>query len=173
MSRIQENMELKQRQERIYLEFKDKVTRYIRGKISNTHDAEDIASDVFVKVFKGLAGFDESRASLSTWIYTITRNAVTDYFRTAKCFCEIPETACAKENIEERFLNEEMLSRLADALLKLTGQERDIIILHYHSGRTLKDIAKMMHISYSYARLIHTGALARLRGLLELKGLEK
>lgn len=168
MNKIQENAELKQRQERIYIAFKDKVSRYVRGKISNMHDAEDIVSDVFVKVFNGLAGFDESRASLSTWIYTITRNAVIDYFRTAKCFCEIPEAVCAKEDIEERFLNEEMLSRLADALSKLTEPERDIIILHYHCDRTLKDIAGRMHISYSYARLIHAGALKRLRSLLNI-----
>ena len=40
--------------EQIYVKFKDKVARYINGKIPNEHDAEDLTSDVFVKVFKGL-----------------------------------------------------------------------------------------------------------------------
>ena len=64
--------------EQIYAKFKDKVARYIYGKIPNEHDAEDLTSDVFVKVFKGLSGFDETKASLSTWIYRITQNAVID-----------------------------------------------------------------------------------------------
>ena len=36
--------------EQIYAKFKDKVARYIYGKIPNEHDAEDLISDVFVKV---------------------------------------------------------------------------------------------------------------------------
>ena len=80
MIELHENTEFEQ----IYAKFKDKVARYIYGKIPNEHDAEDLISDVFVKVFKGLSGFDERKASLSTWIYRITQNAVIDYFRTAK-----------------------------------------------------------------------------------------
>ncbi len=62
--------------EQIYAKFKDKVAQYIYGKIPNKHDAEDLISDVFVKVFKGFSGFDETKASLSTWIYRITQNTV-------------------------------------------------------------------------------------------------
>lgn len=166
MIEIHENIELKQRQERIYIEFKDRVTGYVRGKTSNVHDVEDIVSDVFVKVFKGLAGYDESKSSLSTWIYTITRNAVMDYFSTAKRFCELPEELCAEDNIDERLLNEETLESLANALERLAECERDIIILHYYSGKTLKSISEIMNISYSYVKLLHSGALKKLRELI-------
>lgn len=167
MIEIHENVEWKQRQERIYVEFKDRVTCYICGKISNIHDAEDIVSDVFVKVFNGLADYDESRSSLSTWIYTITRNTLTDHFRTSKYFCEIPEELCSEDDTEETLLNEEMLDCLANALSQLEERERDIIILHYYSGKTLKEIAEMINISYSYIKLLHANALKALRIMID------
>ncbi len=147
--------------EHIYAKFKDKVARYIYGKIPNEQDAEDLTSDVFVKVFKGLSGFDETKASLSTWIYRITQNAVIDYYRTAKSVYGLPEELCFEGNIDE-----EMLKSLADALGQLPQRERDIIILHYYSGKTLKSIAEIMDISYSYVKLLHTKALKVLREIV-------
>lgn len=167
MIEIYENVDLTRRSERVYIEFKDKVTRYVRGKIGNEHDSEDVVSDVFVKVFNGLSDFDENKASLSTWIYTITRNAVIDYFRAAKQFCELPEELCSEDDTEQNMINTEMLERLADALERLNERERDIIILHYYSGRTLKVIAQIMSISYSYVKLLHSDALKALRKYID------
>lgn len=151
------------RQERIYIEFKDRVARYVRGKVGNEHDSEDVVSDVFVKVFNGLSDFDENKASLSTWIFTITRNAVIDYFRASKRLCELPEELYSEDDTEQNLINTEMLERLADALERLNERERNIIVLHYYGGRTLKDIAEAMGISYSYTKLLHGGALKALR----------
>lgn len=167
MIKIHENAELQQRQERVYTEFKDKVSRYVHTKIPNAQDAEDIVSDIFVKVFNGSAGYDECKSSLSTWIYTITRNTVTDYFRTSKHFCEIPDELCSEDDNEKRLLNEETLEQLANALLQLDERARDIIILHYYSGKTLKETAAMTGISYSYVKLLHSNALKALRKIID------
>ena len=167
MIEVYENTEHKQRCERIYAEFKDKVTRYVRGKITNEQDVQDIVSEVFVKVFDGLCGYDESKASFSTWIYTITRNTVADHFRSAKRFCELSEELCSVDGIEQELINEEMLEQLANALVKLEERQRDIVVLRYYSGKKLVDIAKILGISYSYAKLLHSSALKTLRGLLE------
>ena len=67
--------------EDIYLSYHDKVSSYIRGKVDHHQDAEDLVSQVFEKVYGKLHTFDETKASQSTWIYTITRNTVTDYYR--------------------------------------------------------------------------------------------
>ncbi len=167
MTVLHEDIELKQRRERIYTDYKDKVARYVRGKVSNLSDAEDIVSDVFVKVFDGLSGYDERRASLSTWIYTITRNTVTDYFRTAKKMPELSEDIPAENDIDERLLCEETLERLADALTRLSERQRDIIVLRYYGEKTLKDISAMLNISYGYTKLLHSAALRALRNMLD------
>lgn len=63
----------------IYTDYHDKVMRYISGKVSNPQDVEDLTSCFFVKIYRKLDFFDESRASISTWIFTVTKNTVVDY----------------------------------------------------------------------------------------------
>lgn len=163
MTELRENIEF----ERIYDEYKGKVKGYVHSRVSNVHDAEDLVSEVFVKVLKGLSGFDENKASISTWIYTITRNTVTDYFRKAKCFCELSDVLLGDDDIDGKILCEETLVQLANALESLSQRERDIIILRYYGEKTLKEISGMTDISYSYIKLIHAEALKKLRELID------
>ena len=147
----------------LYQNFYSKVLSYINGKVNNYHLAEDLCSDVFLKVYEKLDTFDESKASLSTWIFTITRNTLTDYFRTRRVFGEIPENITEENSFEDEICNNDMLESLADALETLDERERDIIIFHYYSGMTLKETAEKMNISYSYVKLLHNNALAAMK----------
>ena len=65
--------------EKIYLEYREKVFRYVRGKVASTADAEDVTSEIFWRVISSLDSYDEEKATLSTWIYTITHNTVCNY----------------------------------------------------------------------------------------------
>ena len=66
-------------------------------------------------------------------------------------------------DIPEPDLSDDALDTLADALLALKEKERDLIILHYYSGHTLKTVAEMMGMSYVNAKVIHKKALSRLQ----------
>ena len=153
--------------EKIYRDYHGKVCGYIRSRISSAQDAEDLASDVFVKFYEKLDTFDETKASLSTWIYTITRNTLTDYFRTRKVFEEIPETTKDEASVEDEICNAETLETLADALKNLEERERDIIILRFYSGKTLREISSQMGISYAYVKVIQSNAFAKIRNFFE------
>ncbi|MCQ2530035.1 MAG: sigma-70 family RNA polymerase sigma factor [Lachnospiraceae bacterium] len=152
-----------QQKEKIYIDYRDKVYGYIRGRINSSLDAEDLAADVFVKVFEKIDSFDESKASISTWIFTITRNTLIDYYRTRKVFVEIPETFPIESSVEDSVCNQEMLDTLAEALETLEEREKDIIILRYYSGKTLKDICGQMGISYAYGKVLQKKALEKLK----------
>ena len=151
---------------KIYIDYRQKVARYIAGKVPNPQDAEDLVSCVFMKIFQKLDTFDESKASLSTWIFTITRNTVYDFYGTRKDFSELPEDIADDGKIDENLLNEEMLEQLADALESLDERSRDLIILHYYSGLTLKEIADRMQMSYPNAKVIHKKALRAMQAFL-------
>ncbi len=153
---------------RIYLDYYGKVNAYVRGKLSDPYEAEDVVSSVFLRVYERLDSFDPARASLSTWIYTITHNAVVDYYRTRRVHTEYAEYVDAEldEVIDESDTNEALLAQLADALERLKQKERDLIVLHYYKGYTLKVIAEMMGMSYINAKVIHAKALARLYELM-------
>ena len=153
--------------EAIYLDYHGRVCGYIRAKVNLPQDAEDLTADVFLKVYEKLDTYDESKSSLSTWIYTITRNTLTDYFRTRKVFVEIPETLEADSSVEDEVCNAEMLDTLANALENLDERERDIIILRFYSGKTLREISSQMGISYAYVKVLQNNAFAKIKSFFE------
>ena len=62
--------------EQVYREYQPKVRAYVRGKIQDPHDVEDLVSAVFMKVVQKLDSYDPAKASVSTWVYTIARNGL-------------------------------------------------------------------------------------------------
>lgn len=149
--------------DQVYIEYKDRVMRYLLKKVQNLHDAEDLASEVFLKAFKKLESFDESKASFSTWIYTVARNTVIDYYRTRKDSTELDENLTVSEYADTSLLKNETLEILADALESLDERSRNIVILHYYNGLTLKSISDAIGISYSHTKLLHNKALTELK----------
>ena len=147
--------------EQIYREYQPKVCAYVRGKIQDHHDAKDLVSTVFAKILQKLDSYDPAKVSVSTWVYTITRNMVTDYFRTRRSMVAFEDYFL--DDSPAMDLAEDVLNNLAEALMRLKEKERELIVLHYYSGRTLKTVAEMMSMSYVNAKVIHKKALESLR----------
>ena len=152
--------------DRIYTEYSGKVMGYIRARIRSSAEAEDLHSEVFEKVLKKIGEFDPSKASLNTWIFTITRNTVIDHFRRSKPSEELDENLSDNVELDEDLLNSETLSELAAALRKLPQQMMDIIVLRYYDGKPLTEIAEMMNLSYGAVKLRHQNAVLMLRQAL-------
>ena len=152
--------------EQVYQDYSKKVMGYIRPRISNPSDAEELHSTVFMKVFEKFDSFDQTKASVSTWIYTIARNTLIDFFRTRKVMDELGDEDIVEEDAFQGILDEETLGELAEALEKLPQRERDLIILHYYHNMQLKEIALKLHMSYSNCKIVHNKALMKLRQYL-------
>ena len=157
-------------QEEVYCQYRDRVGQYVSAKITNRSDAEDLVSETFLKVYEKFGTFDEDRSSLSTWIYTIARNTVIDYFRKHRVHAELPESLPDEACVEEEIFRKEALRSLAQALKGLDRRSRDLIILRYDKGMALKDIAVRLDISYAYVKILHKNALQRLRAFLNTNG---
>lgn len=153
--------------ERIYADYRNKVMGYIRARVQRWADAEDLCSDVFEKVQRKLGDFDSSKASVSTWIFTITRNTVIDYFRRSKPSEELDENISDDTELDEGILNNESLHELAAALKSLPEELRDLIVLRYYDGKPLTEIAEIMGLSYGAVKLRHQSALSRLRKAMQ------
>lgn len=153
----------KAKSEQIYAQYYSKVFGYLISKTNNKELAEDLASEVFLKVMEKLDSFDESKASISTWIYTITHNKLIDYYRGIKPIDSLEEDVPYEESMEDDILKNETLEMLAAALEKLGEREREIIVLRYYSGKTLREIADTLRISYSYVKVMHNKAMSELK----------
>ena len=155
--------------EKVYLEYQGRVMAYISSRISNREEAEDLQSEVFFKVCKNADRFDTEKASISTWIYTITRNTLTDYFRIRKLDTELPEDLVWEADPYEEIYREETLGELATALKTLDEQERDLIILHYYENLPLTEICERLDMSYGRTKILHNQALRKLREQMDGK----
>ncbi len=153
--------------DQIYAEYGGKIMGYIRARIRGKADAEDLFSEVFERIIKKLDDFDPEKASLNTWIFTITRNIVIDHFRRTKPSSELDENLTDETELDEDLLNTESLSELASALRSLPQQMMDIIVLRYYDGKPLTEIAELMGLSYGAVKLRHQNALLMLRKALQ------
>ena len=156
--------------DQIYREYYPKVYQYLVNRMGNVHDAEDMAQTVFVKVFTKLDTFDAEKSSLSTWIFNITRNSLIDHQRsmTLRIHDEIPETlADDSPDMLDGLIMEQEQESLADALEKLTREERDLIVLHYYNEYTLLEIADLMRRPYGQIKRLHMKALQKLRSQMD------
>ena len=154
--------------DQIYTAYSGKVMGYIRARIRSSAEAEDLHSEVFEKILKKIGEFDPSKASLNTWIFTITRNTVIDYFRRSKPSEELDENLSDNIELDEDLLNSETLDELAAALKSLPPQMMQIIVLRYYDGKPLTEIAELMHLSYGAVKLRHQNAVLMLRESLSL-----
>ena len=134
--------------EKICTEFYPKVYQYLVNRLGNIEDAEDMAQTVFLKIYTKLDTFDASKSSLSTWTFNITRN-----------------TLIEAEGIDmlDNLIMEQEQEQLADALEKLTREERDLIILHYYNEYTLLKVAELMRRPYGQIKRLHMKALQKMK----------
>ena len=153
-----------------YTAYREKVLAYMTGRAACREDAEDLCEEVFAEVLRCLPRYDPEKASLSTWIYQITRFTLIDYLRTRHPNEPLREDIAASDNIAEDLLRRETLERLAFALQALSQEERDIIVLRYDKGLSLTDISRLTGISYGMVKVKHAKALQALREKLEQDG---
>jgi len=137
--------------------------------VFNRQDAEDIAQDVFVEVFRSLDRFREE-SKLSTWIYRIAVTKSLDHLRRLKrkkrftslkriIGAEDPTLnlpTSARDNPEETMLEGERTAVLQNALNSLPDNQKTAFLLSKQDGHTNQEIADIMETSVSAVEsLVH------------------
>lgn len=135
--------------------YQAKVYSIIYGILRNRNDAEDIAQQVFAKVYFSIGNFD-NRSSLLTWIYKITVNECYDYLRKKRVRKLVYESDFSEED-SRRMENSEAVTDntapfdqtlarhdLAVKLLdKVSEEDRKLILLKEVEGHSVEELAKM------------------------------
>lgn len=143
-----------------------------------TASAPDIIQEVFIKVWKNIKRFDVKKAHFKTWVFTITRNTITDYLRKKKSIVftdmETPEGDSILETIpDEAELPTETLSKLEDKeflnslLDTLPHHYREVLILYYQEEMTFAQIGEALSKPLNTVKSHHRRALEQLRKLIE------
>jgi RNA polymerase sigma-70 factor (ECF subfamily) len=152
----------------LYEQYMPMVFKYISYRIRETHTAEDLTSAVFEKALTRFQTFKSDRASFSTWIMTIARNTLTDYFRASARKQTVPiddadPVTNGNGKIENGMIKREQIKHLQQCLGKLSSQEQEIISLKFSGEMTNRQIAGMLGISESNVGTIVYRAVRKLR----------
>lgn len=160
--------------EKIYRQYYSNIYNYIRKRISNQQDSEELTSEVFTNFYKKIEDFDESKCSVSTWLYVIASNRLKNYYRGKKEELPLEATdvqAVSEEANPQNILElEEMRKELLKALKMLPLKERSILIQKFYIGKSSVEIAKDMELTAGNVRVIQKRSLEKLRRILEING---
>ncbi|WP_434133340.1 sigma-70 family RNA polymerase sigma factor [Sporomusa sphaeroides] len=160
----------------IYRDYFLRVYHYVLYRVNNYHDADDLSSEIFVKLFAGLHRYHAQQAPLPVWIFTIARNTVIDYYRRnsrpTTPLAAIPDISDSRPGPDDRAVSRELWQHLQEALASLSPREREIIALKFWSGFSNREIAGMIGISESHTGVTLFRAMRRLRLILESRGVE-
>ena len=142
-----------------------------------TSHAADIVQEVFIKIWKHLKRFDVSKAHFKTWVFTITRNTITDYLRKKKSIVfsdmETPEGDSIVETFPDQTpLPDVVLEKLQDTeflnklLAELAPHYREVLVLYYQEEMTFAEIGEALSKPLNTVKSHHRRALEQLRKMI-------
>jgi len=155
---------------RLYDIHVDRVYRHIYYRVGNEQDAEDLTQQVFLKAWQAISRYRKTTSPFIAWLMTISHNLVVDSYRTRKhttyleaevladCPASGPEQA-AEASFEQQ--------RLRRAILKLSSDEQQVVVLRFIEGFQFAEIASVLKKREGNVRVILHRALVKLRNILE------
>lgn len=135
--------------------YQNKVFSIIYGILRTQGDTEDIAQQVFAKIYLSINHFD-SRSSLLTWIYKITVNECYDYLRKKKVRKLVYESDFSEEDSKRMDNSEASADRgpavdtqlaqrdlVLKLLSKVSAEDRNLMMLKEVEGHSVEELAQM------------------------------
>ena len=153
----------------LYEQYRTGVFRYLYYRVGDAQVAEDLTSEVFLRMITALDGYRPQGASFEAWLYQITRNLAIDHHRKAVIRNHLPlEDDMIGENQDidktvESNLTHEHLRR---ALARLNDVQRDVIVLRFVNGLPIAVVAQTLHKSEDAIKSLQRRALGALREIL-------
>jgi RNA polymerase sigma factor (sigma-70 family) len=159
-----------------------KVFSYILFNIKDTHLAEDIFQDTFVKVIKSLKqGKYNDNGKFLSWVLRISHNLIIDHYRKEKQLQTVSNDNCSKDifnskkfsdkNVEDVMVNRQITREIRQLIQNLPQDQREVIILRHYCDMSFKEIAELTNVSINTALGRMRYALINLRKLVEEKQL--
>lgn len=150
--------------------YSQRLRVFIRGRVWDDAEAEDVLQEVFIRVHRNLC-CQENWEKPDSWIYQIARNLIIDHYRRRREFVEIPDNLTAETSWEEFAELEadpeaELALSLKELVEDLPQPYRQALILTEYQGMSQKQLAESLGISLSGAKSRVQRARDKLRDML-------
>ena len=158
---------LKKEKEKLFIKnyniYKDKIYTYFLYRINfNKELAEDLTSEVFLKAFKSMDSFDSER-SFQSWIYTISRNHLFNYYRDCDKVVNLDAAKDAAVEFRKMFAAKIDLEIVVAIIYQMDDYCREVLLLRFVDGLDNQEIAEMLEKEEGAVRTQISRALSELR----------
>jgi len=160
--------------EELYLLHFDRIYSYLHMSVGNRHDAEDLTTQVFVKMLESIGKFRWRSAPFSAWLFRIAHNLAMDHFRANRRWQpeeEVPEPdpgegSAAEEEAFESIGRQSMLQLIE----KLSREQQQVLTLKFVFNFSNSDAATILDKTDGAIKSLQHRALASLQRQLERSG---
>jgi len=160
--------------EELYLLHFDRIYSYLHMSVGNRHDAEDLTTQVFVKMLESIGKFRWRSAPFSAWLFRIAHNLAMDHFRASKRWQpeeDVPEPdpgegSAAEEEALESIGRQSMLQLIE----KLSREQQQVLTLKFVFNFSNADAATILDKTDGAIKSLQHRALASLQRQLERSG---
>ena len=160
----------------------DPLYNFVHRHMNDEYLSQDIVQETFFILYEKIDTF-KNRSSFKTWLYQIARNTSLNKLKQKINYKEdsLNKTIGSREAgltldstlkstdplPEEQLAQKELAKRIEDVLGRLTGEDREIIEMHYFDGLQYTEIAEIMGISSENVRIRAFRTLIELREMME------
>ena len=148
-----------------------RVLSYVKNKISNNEDAEDLVSEVFLYCYNHYENYDPDKSSITTWLYLIVNSRVKNYYRDHIAFADYESVS---ETIQDLSIDldqgvyiEQLHSAIMSAIKTLPERQQRIVQMRYFQNYSNEEIAKVLGITPGNVRVLLSRSLTKLSSLNE------
>jgi RNA polymerase sigma-70 factor (ECF subfamily) len=146
--------------------------RYAHYRVSSPEVAEDIVSDVFVRLLEAAKRGKAPHSNLRGWLFSTCSNAINDHFR--KRYKHAPrrlsDTLAADDPGPAKTLDvQEHLTHLNAALAQLTPDQQHVIALRFGAGYSLQETARLTGRQVNAVKALQFRAIQALRRLMDVE----
>jgi RNA polymerase sigma-70 factor (ECF subfamily) len=157
---------------KVYDLYVERIYRFVYFKVSSQEQAQDLTSDVFLKTWQAIIDGKDIR-NLNAFIYKVARNLVIDYYRQERK----REVALEQDEVEQQQITVVLdqlkevetkleVEKIEAKLKELKEEYREVIILRFIEGLSIKEIAEIVDKKTGTVRVILYRAINTLKDLM-------
>ena len=154
----------------LYRRYAGELFGFAASALGDREQAEEVVQDVFAQLWRHAGEYDQSRASVRTWLYAIARNRIVDAHRRAAARPKRAEEEDSLDSAAEidAALDQAVLRwQITAALARLSPAHREVIRLAHYGGLTMREIADRTGIPLGTVKSRTSYALRSLRLILD------
>lgn len=142
----------------LYNYYFPKIYGYVFKRIGNRQLAEDIISDIFLKVFTNLNKYQHQGYTFGAWIYKIATNKLIDHYRKASRHKEVElieaQDFSNNTDLERSFDVNKDLALVKTVLAKMPKRQQEVLHLRIFADMEYEEVGEILKITPNNARVL-------------------